>query len=154
MVPRGTRGTCVDPRDPRDLRRTRVGPRVMMACRVDPTTNFPQTLDPLPSSRTCVDPRGPAPHNWATSNAVWDPRSVKWNQNRGTRAGPAWPRTSDGLAAMQTIYTALESAKDLRRTRVNLRGCVTHDAIEQLPRTPNTGLPSRLYTLDPLSRFF
>ena len=56
---------------------------------------------------------------------------MKWNRDRGTRAGPAWPRASDGLAAMQTIYTALESAKDLRRTRVDPRhtkGCVTYKA--------------------------
>ena len=40
--------------------RTRVAPRLMMACGVDPK------LPSLSSSRTRVDPRRPAPHNWAT----------------------------------------------------------------------------------------
>ena len=115
-----------------------MAPRLMMACGVDPTKNFP--LDSRPSlslllgcAWTRVDPRHTiGPHRFLM-NAVWDPRSIKWNQDRGTRAGPAWPRASDGLAAAQTIYTALESAKDLRRTRMDPRhtkGCVSHTTQE------------------------
>ena len=50
---------------------------------------------------------------------AWDPRE--------TRVRPAEPAqgASDGLAATQTIYTALEPAKDLRRTRVDPRA-VSH----------------------------
>ena len=85
---------------------------------------------------------------------AWDPRDPRGTRGTGagheirkvrgwrrTRAGPAEPAQggSDGLAATQTIYTALEPAKDLRRTRV---GPTPHKGLchtrRKLPRTPTT----------------
>ena len=67
---------------------------------------------------------------------AWDPR---------TGAGPA-PHASDGLTARQTILTRVDRKHAIQR--------VASYASEQLARTSNTGLPSRLYNIDPLSRFF
>ena len=93
-----------------------------------------------------MDPREPAPHNWATSlpDGLAKGR-VKWTCSdatqttlplepanagaRWTRAGPAWDPRGTGVGPAGP-------AQDPRG--------VTHDTVEQLPRTSNTGLLSRL----------
>ena len=130
--PRGTVGPAGPAQDPR-------GPA---------TKNFPLESRPslsllLGRTWTRVDPRqiiGPSLPDERCLGPAQIRRDRGWH---GTRVRPAEPAqsASDGLAATQTIYIALEPAKDLRRTPVDPR--VTSHPRHKLPRTPTT-LDSRL----------
>ena len=121
MDPRETReGPAWDLRDPR---RTRVAPRLMMACGVDPTKNF--HLESRPPLSLLLDARGPAwtvdphhtigphrPHERCLGPAqhhMKGPLGV----GRVRPAEPAQGASNNSLTATQTTYTALEPAKDL-----------------------------------------